>query len=96
MRLPAGGGQEEVVLDRVRPFLWSVIDAGIVFVTREAEFDALDVYRFSDRQITRAGRLAFRIPGIYPHLTVSGDGRLALATNQVRFDSDLMWLDNFR
>ena len=65
MRLPLGGGQEEVVLDRVRPFLWSVTDTGIVFVTREQDFDAMDVYRFSDRQVARVGRLGFRIPGIF-------------------------------
>jgi hypothetical protein len=96
MRQPLGGGPEEVVLDGVRPFLWSVTETGIVFVTREADFDAVDVYRFGDRRVTRLGRLAFRIPEIYTHLTVSRDGRWALATNLVRFDSDLMRLDNFR
>ena len=97
MRLPLGGGPEELVLDRVRPFQWSGTDTGIVFVTREPDFDAIDVYRFSDQQVARVGRLEFRIPGIiYPHMTVSRDGRWALATELVRFDSDLMRLDNFR
>ena len=96
MRLPLGGGQEELVLERVRPFLWSVTDTGIVFVTREPDFDAIDVYRFSDQQVARVGRLAFRLPGIYTHMTVSRDGRWALATKMVRLDSDLMRLDNFR
>ena len=96
MRLPLGGGHEEVVLERIRPFLWSVTDTGIVFVTREPDFDAIDVYRFSDRRVARVGRLGFRIPGIYTHMTASPDGRWALATNQVRFDSDLMRLDGFR
>jgi Tol biopolymer transport system component len=96
MRLPLGGGQEELVLDRVRLFLWSVTDTGIVFVTREPDFDAIDVYRFSDQQVARVGRLGFRIPESYTYMTVSRDGRWALATNMVRFDSDLMRLDNFR
>jgi len=96
MRLPLGGGPEELVLDRVRPFQWSVTDTGIVFVTREPDFDAIDVYRFNDQQAARVGRLGFRIPGIYTHMTVSRDGRWALATDMVRFDSDLMRLDNFR
>ena len=96
MRLPLGGGHEEQVLEGVRPFLWSVTDTGIVFVTREAEFDAIDMYRFSDQRVARVGRLGFRIPGIYTHMTVSRDGRWALATKMVRFDSDLMRLDNFR
>jgi Tol biopolymer transport system component len=96
MRIPLGGGHEEPVLERVRPFLWAVTDTGIVFVTREPDFDAIDAYRFSDRRTTRAGRLGFRIPGIYTHMTVSRDGRWMLATKIERFDSDLMRLDNFR
>jgi Tol biopolymer transport system component len=96
MRLPLAGGDPETVLDGVRPFLWSVTTSGIVFVTREPEFDAIDTYRFSDRRITRLGRLGFRIPGIYTYMTASPDGRWMLATNLVHFDSDLMRLDNFR
>jgi Tol biopolymer transport system component len=96
MRLPVDGGPEELVIDDVRLFVWAVTDTGIVFVTREPDFDAIDKYHFSDRRVARMGRLRFRIPGIYPNLTVSRDGRWALATNLVRFDSDLMRLDNFR
>jgi hypothetical protein len=96
MRLPVGGGQEELVLERVRPFLWSVTDTGITFVTREPDFDAIDVYRFSDQRVLRVGRLGFRIPEIFTHMTVSRDGRSALATKMVRFDADLMRVDNFR
>ena len=96
MRVPLAGGPEELVLERVRPFLWSVTDTGIVFVTREPDFDAIDVYRFSDQRVARVGRLGFRLPGIFRHMTVSRDGRWALATKMARFDSDLMRLDNFR
>jgi Tol biopolymer transport system component len=96
MRAPVAGGQEELVLERVRPLLWSVTDAGIVFVTREPDFDAIDVYRFSDQRVARVGRLGFRMPGGPRNMTVSRDGRWALATKMVRFDSDLMRLDNFR
>ena len=96
MRVPLAGGHEELVLEHVRPFLWSVTDAGIVFVTREPDFDVIDVYRFSDRRLARVGQLGFRIPERYTHMTVSRDGRWALATKMERFDSDLMRLDNFR
>jgi Tol biopolymer transport system component len=96
MRVPIAGGDEAVVLEHIWPFLWSVTDTGIVFVARERDFDAIDAYRFSDRRITRLGRLGFRIPGIYTHMTASRDGRWALATKLVRFESDLMRLDNFR
>jgi Tol biopolymer transport system component len=96
MRLRLAGGQEERVLESVQPFGWSVMDTGIVFVTRERDFDAMDVYGFADQRVARLGRLGFRVPSAFNHLTVSRDGRWALATQRVRFDSDLMMLDNFR
>ena len=96
MRVPIAGGDEQVVLEHIRPFLWSVTDSGIVFVARGRDFDAIDAYRFSDGRIARVGRLGFRIPGIYTHMTASRDGRWALATKMVRFESDLMRIDNFR
>ena len=96
MRMSVGGGQAEPVLEHVWPFLWAVTDTGIVFVRREPDFDAIDAYRFSDQRTTRMGRLDFRIPGIFMHMTVSRDGRWALATKMERFDTDLMLLDNFR
>ena len=96
MRVPLIGGPAEPVLEHVRPFLWSVTDTGIVFVTRQQDFDAIDIYRFSDQRVARVGRLGFRIPERYTHMTVSRDGRWALATKMERLDSDLMRLDNFR
>jgi Tol biopolymer transport system component len=96
IRVPLGGGEAQVVLDHVQPFLWSVAVTGIVFVTRGAEFDAIDTYRFDDRRVTRVGRLGFRVPTIFTHMAVSPDGRWALVTNLVRSDSDLMLLDKFR
>ncbi len=84
------------MLERIRPFLWSVTDTGIVFVSREPDFDAIDVYRFRDQKVARVGRLGFRLPESYTNMTVSRDGRWALATKMVRSDSDLMRVDNFR
>jgi hypothetical protein len=42
--------------------------------------------------------MRFSASGAYAmtHMTVSSDVRWALATDMVRFDSDLMRLDNFR
>jgi hypothetical protein len=76
--------------------LWAVTDTGIAFITREPNFDAVDVYRFSDRRVARVGRLGFRIAEAYTHMSVSRDGRWALATKMERFDADLLLLDNFR
>ena len=95
MRAPIAGGPEAQVLDGVTPFLWAMTDTGIVFVVRGPVFDAIDAYRFRDQRVTRVGRLGFRVPEIFTHMTVSRDGRWALVTN-LRSDSDLMRLDNFR
>jgi Tol biopolymer transport system component len=96
MRMPLAGGPEELVLEHLRPFLWAVTDSGIVFVTRESDFDTIDLYRFADRRVARVGRLGFRIPWFYTYMTASRDGRWAVATNLMRFDADLMRIDNFR
>jgi hypothetical protein len=96
MRLTLADGREQVLLERVQPFAWSVTDIGIVFVTSERDFDAIDVYGFGDQRVARLGRLGFRIPEIFNHMAVSRDGRWALQTRLVRFESDLMRLDNFR
>jgi eukaryotic-like serine/threonine-protein kinase len=96
MRAPVAGGPEEIVLQHVLPFLWAVTQNGIVFVTSTADVDAIDMYRFSDQQVTRLGQLGFRITGSFRSMTVSPDGRWALTTQMVRFDSDLMRIDNFR
>jgi Tol biopolymer transport system component len=96
MRAPLAGGQAEPIVERVRPFLWSVTDTGIVFVAREPDFDAIDVYQFSDRRVVRVGRLGFRLPATFTQMTASRDGRWVLATQMVRFETDLMMLDNFR
>jgi Tol biopolymer transport system component len=96
MRAPLAGEQEELILERIRPFLWSVTDKGLGFLKREADFDAIDMYRFSDQRVVRIGKLGFRVPGVFGLMTVSRDGRWALATQMVRFDADLMRLDNFR
>ena len=46
---------------------------------------------FSDQRVARVGRLGIsEHPGINQHMTVSRDGRWALATKMVRFDADLM------
>jgi Tol biopolymer transport system component len=96
IRAPLAGGQQELVLERIRPFLWSVTDQGILFLQREPDFDAINLYRFSDKRVTRLGKLGFRVPDIYTMMTASRDGRWVLATELVRFDSDLMSINNFR
>ena len=46
--------------------------------------------------LTRWAGSDFAYRRVFNHMTVSRDGRWALATQMVRFESDLMQLDNFR
>jgi hypothetical protein len=40
--------------------------------------------------------MAFRLPGIYSHISFSRDAKRALATRMVRDDTDLMFINDFR
>ena len=98
MKVPVDGGEEVVVLDRVRFGLWAVTDAGIVFTTIERDQDVLDFYGFRDRLVRRLGALPFRFSRIagLGGLTVSRDGRWALASVTDRWESDIMVAEGLR
>ena len=98
MQVPVEGGEEVVVLDRVRFGLWAVTDSGIIFATIEREQDALDFYGFRDRVVRRLGALPFRFSRIagLGGLTVSRDGRWALASVTDRWESDIMVAEGVR
>ena len=55
MQVPVAGGQEAVVLDRVRFGLWSVTRDGIVFLTVGADADEIDFYGFGDSRSATVG-----------------------------------------
>lgn len=98
MQVPVEGGEETVVLDRVRFGLWAVTDTGIVFATIDTEHDALDCYAFRERAVRRVGVLPFRFSRIagLGSLTVSHDGRWALANVTDRWESDIMVAESGR
>ena len=66
--------------------------------TIEREQDALDFYGFRDRVVRRLGALPFRFSRIAAlgGLTVSRDGRWALASVTDRWESDIMVADGVR
>lgn len=96
-RIAVNGSQDTVILDRVLPAHWAVTERGIFFITREREFDAIDLYRPEDGKVTRVGLLPFRVAtiGDIGRFTVSRDGRRALSHEVERWDSDIMMIDNF-
>jgi dipeptidyl aminopeptidase/acylaminoacyl peptidase len=105
-QIPSAGGAETVVLSGVPPGAWDVTDRGVVFVTGTAGVrsttpgaeDTLDLYSFADRRVHRLGVLPFPVAryGVRRLLTVSGDGRWALAAEIDRWDRDILVADNFR
>jgi Tol biopolymer transport system component len=105
-QVPSAGGAETVVLSGVPPGAWDVTERGIVFVTGSAGVrsttpgaeDALDLYSFADRRVHRLGVLPFPVAryGVRRLLTVSGDGRWALAAHIDRWERDILVADNFR
>jgi Tol biopolymer transport system component len=104
-QIPSAGGAETVVLSGVPPGAWDVTDRGIVFVTGDAGVrstpgaqDTLNLYSFTDRRVHRLGVLPFPVAryGVRRVLTVSGDGRWALAAEIDRWDRDILVADNFR
>ena len=104
-QVSSGGGPETVVFDGVPPGAWDVTDRGIVFVKGDAGVagstaapDELDFYNFADRRIQRLGELPFSVAryGVSRTLTVSRDGRWALAAHIDRWDRDILVADNIR
>lgn len=96
MSIPAAGGKEVPLIDRVRLHLWSPAPEGIVFVSVEPDADAIDLYRFSDRTVHRLGTLPFRVSLIAElgGMTVSRDGRWALISATDVWESDIMVADD--
>ena len=97
-QVPVDGGEERVVLEGVLGSHWAVTEKGIFFLTRETEFDALDLYRPATGKVSRIGRLPFRVTeiGDIGRITVSRDGRWALANQTERWEADIMMVDKFR
>jgi len=97
-QIPIGGGEERVVLENVERSRWAVTEKGIFFLTSEPGFDALDLYDTATGKVSRLGRLPFRVTviGDIGRITVSRDGRWALANQTDRWEADIMMVDKFR
>ena len=66
MRVALAGGDAEMLLENVRPFLWSVTDDGIVFIAREPAFDAIDVYPLQRSARDQSGQTGISDTGKLP------------------------------
>ena len=99
-------GEESAILEGVPPGAWDATDEGILFVTGAvgpmtrgvSSSDALEFYRFADRQVHRVGELPFLAArfGVRRVLIASRDGRSIVIGRIDRWDRDIMVIDNFR
>jgi dipeptidyl aminopeptidase/acylaminoacyl peptidase len=100
LRMPAAGGDPTAIHEAVPAHYWSVAANGIYFLTAEITRPSrrlyLDLYRFEDEKVVRVGELPFRVGVVPGRFTVSPDGRWALTNQRVRYDCDLMLLENVR
>ena len=97
MRVPAEGGEEQVILEDVGGWRWDVSNIGVVFLARNlGQGLYADLFRFSDNRVHRLGKIPFAPHSVHVSWAVSRDGK-RLLTNQVEMvRSDLMLLENLR
>jgi Tol biopolymer transport system component len=104
-KVSVDGGVAEPVDVPAMPGAWDVSDTGIVFIVAEdvsagstGAADVLKVYDFAERRVRSLAELPFRVSpfGVTHSLAVSRDGRWALASHIVRWERDILVVDNFR
>ena len=98
--MPAGGGDERLVLDSVRFGYWAVARQGIYFIDFDVPGDSPRPVRFLDfqsRQVTRVGTVENTVSWTNtPGCAISPDSRWLLYTSVERIEADLMLVDNLR
>ena len=102
-KVPAGGGEEVLVLDALAAARWGQIlltDGGFFYVARDgtdlpARY-AIFSYDLASRRTARVALLPKPPPVAYRGLSLSPDGRAFLVTQPEATGSDLMLLQNFR
>jgi Tol biopolymer transport system component len=95
-RIPATGGPETIVLDRVTFSGWSVTSRGVYLLSRDQKNDWLDLFDPATGERARLGSLPFKpnFGGLFcGFVSVSPDGRSVVGNHVDRFDSNLMIME---
>jgi len=92
-RIPADGGDAELVLSHVQDLLWAVTDVGIYFASKEADGAEIHFKRFDSADSKLVGVVD---TPLYPFMDTTADGRSLLVTQIDRQGSDLMIVEDFR
>ena len=95
MRIPAGGGDETLVIPEIRTFHWTVADEGIYFYAPGPP-RSIQRYRFDTGHTERVGNLPDQTARLDGDMWVSRDGRRLFMSQIERDDTDLTLIENFR
>ena len=95
-RVPAEGGEEEKILDRVRQGAWAVWERGVYFVNPGSRpHPSIEFYDFATGRTTRVGTVEKELYGGGPNLAATPDGRWILYVQVDQTESDIMLVENF-
>jgi Tol biopolymer transport system component len=94
------GGPSREIPAAVIPGAWDVTDAGILFLRRPPapEAETLALYEFGTGHVQQVASLAVRVSaaGSRRYLSASRDGQWAVLSHLIRWERDILVLDNFR
>lgn len=94
--MPAGGGDEVKVLDRVRQGAWAVWEQGVYFLDPEARpHPSIEFYSFATERTTRVMTFDRELVWSGPGLTATADGRWILYGQNDQTEGDIMLVENF-
>ena len=95
-RVPAEGGEEVKVLDRVRQGSWAVWEGGVYFVDPEARTRrSIECYSFATGRTTRVATIEKELYWIAASLAATSDGRWILYVQVDQTESDIVLVENF-
>ena len=95
-RVPAEGGEEVKVLDRVRQGAWAVWERGVYFVSPESRpRPSIELYDFATGRTARVGTIEKELYGSGPNLATTADGCWILYVQLDQTESDIMLVENF-
>ena len=101
-RVSTQGGASSLVYSGVVPGAWDLVGDRVVFLVARPgandEPDILATYDIARQQVQQLGTLPFRVASFFADrfLTVSPDGRWALAPTVDSYNRDILVVDNFR
>jgi Tol biopolymer transport system component len=95
-RMPVGGGEETLILNRRTERNWTLTYWGLCFIDMESSpHPAIEMLDFATGRVTRIASLDKDVPGVVPGLAVSPDGEWILYAQVVQSESHLMLVENF-